>query len=424
MRVGDVLQRLSKNRVKVGAIAICLALGFASGLLLYSNHKDPMRLNLITWWVSPSESKALNRIVSAFQAAGGQLSVETASDALSVEKIENRMMEEGRSPGVAQFNISRQFDQLVEDGELRRLDAVASANGWTRVFPVYVQSIIRRNGHFYAVPLAIHNYGAIFYSKSVFQKSGITVAPNDIDELIADLRVVKSHGYIPLAVGQQDWELKTIFDTLLLGMTSKETFLRIYRDRDLALIASPELTRVLTYLGELRDLTQPSKKVATWDDATHLLMTNQAAVQFMGDWAEGEFIVKGLSAGKDFGCLPGLGPTPTAIIGGDVWVFPKSDDAMKLKAQDLLAEVATRPDVQLDFSREKGSIPARLDVDSSKLTLCQRRVAELVKDGNVIPNAEVYLSPDENHAIRAILARFWLHQLDVPGLQKALQNVL
>ena len=95
-----------------------------------------------------------------------------------------------------------------------------------------------------------------------------------------------------------------------------------------------------------------------------------------------------------------------------------------IKAQDLLAEVATAPDVQVNFARKKGSIPARLDVDTSSLNVCQKQLATLVKNGSVVPNPEVFLSPDESHAILAILVRFWHRQLDVVGTQKALVNAL
>ncbi|WP_158602069.1 ABC transporter substrate-binding protein [Pararobbsia silviterrae] len=404
-------------------LAVILVAGIAVGRVMLVPH-DAMSLNLVTWWTSPSEAGALNRIVSAFEASGGTLTVQSVQGALAAEQTTIRMMNEGHAPSVAQFNISRQFDLLVEDGQLRHIDAVADKNKWTTVFPVYVQSTIRRNGHFYAVPLAIHNYGAIFYSQAAFAKIGVATVPNTIDDLIADLRKMREQGVIPVAVGQSDWELKTIFDTVLLGVLGKDAFLKLYRDHDLALAGAPELTRVLTYVAALRDLTQPSPEIATWDDATRQVMDNQAGVQFMGDWADGEFIARGLSADKDFGCLPGLGATPTAIIGGDVWVFPKTDDPSTMRAQDALAEVATNPRVQVAFSRDKGSIPARMDVDAGQLDACQRRTTALVRRGDAVSNAEVFESPEESHAIRAVLMRFWHRELDVAGVQKALQNIL
>lgn len=420
------MKRLCTRRAAAGVVAALAVFGVAVGYTVSRYRHNESDLNLLTWWSSPSESAALSDIVDAFNASGGRLTVRIAPGALAAERTTMRSMREGHSPDVAQFNISRQFDQLVEDGQLRPLDAVANKNNWANVFPAYVQSIIRRNGHFYAVPLGIHNYSSIFFSWTVFKKSGVESPPGNIDELISDLRKTRNHGFVPVAVGPQDWEVKIIFDSLLLGVAGKERFLRLYRDHDVALASSPEVTRVLTYLSEIRDLAEPALQASTWSDATRQVISNRAAVQFMGDWAEGEFIAKGLSAGKDFGCLPGIGTgtVQTAMIGGDVWVFPKTDEPTKIEAQNLLAEVATDPTVQFEFSREKGSIPARLDVDTDRLSVCQQRFAARVRHDDVVPNADMYLSPDESHAIREVLMRFWRHQLDVAGTQKALQNVL
>jgi len=418
------MMRPSARRAAAAIFSALVVSGVVAGYIASQCRQNSRDLNLLTWWSSPSESAALSKIVAAYRASGGSLTVQIAPGALAAEQKTIQRMREGRAPGVAQFNISRQFDQLVEDGQLRRLDAVSSKHSWARVFPDYVQGIIRRSGHYYAVPLAIHNYGAIFFSWAVFRRSGVSTPPGDIEELIADLRKAQSHGFVPVAVGQQDWEIKTIFDTVLLGVAGKEPFLRLYRDHDLALVASPEFTRALTYLGEIRDLDNPALQPPTWSDATRMVINNDAAVQFMGDWADGEFIAKGLAPGRDFGCLPGIGATPTAMIGGDVWVFPKTDESAKISAQNLLAEVATDPTVQIAFSREKGSIPARLDANTDSLNVCQQRFAALARRNDIVPNAEMFLSPGESHAIRAILMRFWRRQLDVAATEKALQNVL
>ena len=45
-------------------------------------------------------------------------------------------------------------------------------------------------------------------------------------------------------------------------------------------------------------------------------------MQIMGDWAKGEFIAAGLTAGKEYGCaVVGQGGY---MMGGDVFVFPKT----------------------------------------------------------------------------------------------------
>ena len=56
------------------------------------------------------------------------------------------------------------------------------------------------------------------------------------------------------------------------------------------------------------------------------MITNQAAGQITGDWAQGEFQVVQEVAGKDYTCLPGLGLNTYLSTGGDAFYFPKLDD--------------------------------------------------------------------------------------------------
>ena len=71
--------------------------------------------------------------------------------------------------------------------------------------------------------------------------------------------------------------------------------------------------------------------VQDWNQATNLVITDQAAGQIMGDWAQGEFQVAQEVAGKDY--APGLGLNAYLSTGGDAFYFPKLDDDEKEAAQ-------------------------------------------------------------------------------------------
>ena len=87
-------------------------------------------------------------------------------------------------------------------------------------------------------------------------------------------------------------------------------------------------------------------------------------MQFMGDWAKGEFTAAGQTPGKDYGCTV-LGDHGIAyVMGGDVFAFPSPKDPARTKAQQLLARVLLEPATQIAFAQKKGSIPVRLDVDT------------------------------------------------------------
>jgi glucose/mannose transport system substrate-binding protein len=150
-----------------------------------------------------------------------------------------------------------------------------------------------------------------------------------------------------------------------------------------------------------------------------MLISGKAGVQFMGDWAKGEFTLAHQAPGKDYGCIAGFGPNSPYVIQGDVLVFPKTTNPDAIKAQKLLASVVTTPATQVAFSIRKGSIPIRTDVDASKLDLCaQQGVAIMKNKSRQLGNGEIYLTPDQNGALADILTAYWNRNIPVEKVQK------
>jgi len=148
-----------------------------------------------------------------------------------------------------------------------------------------------------------------------------------------------------------------------------DLYLKIYRDRDVNAVKSDAFKKVLAQFKRLHNYIDPGSPGRNWNDATALVISGKAGAQIMGDWAKGEFVAAKQSAGKDFGCFPGFGPHSPYLVAGDVFVFPKTDDANAVKAQKLLATVMTSPAAQVAFSAKKGSIPIRSDIDDSSLDM-------------------------------------------------------
>ena len=93
------------------------------------------------------------------------------------------------------------------------------------------------------------------------------------------------------------------------------------RDKDAEVARGPEYTRVFEAFGEARDLAD-GLDVQDWNQATNAVIEGTAGGQIMGDWAQGEFALAGLTAGEDYECLPGLGETAVLSTGGDCLLLP------------------------------------------------------------------------------------------------------
>ncbi len=383
------------------------------------------KAEVIHWWTSGGESAAVKQVAQAYRAAGGTW-IDTAiaggdqSRAVTLNRIVG-----GNPPTAAQFNTSRQFADLIEEDMLNNVDDIARKQGWDSTLPEPIVNVIKFKGHYYAVPLNIHMQAWIWYSKAAFQKAGIAREPATVPELFAALDKLKAAGIVPLAHGGQAWQETILFSSMLANLGGKDLYLRVLRDRDQNAIRSPAFRNVLLAFKRLQSYVDPASPGRNWNDATAMLIRGKAGVQIMGDWAKGEFLAAKQSPGQHFGCVPGLGQRAPYLIQGDVFVFPKTEDRGALQAQKLLASVASAPNTQLAFSKLKGSIPVRGDVDASQADLCAQKGMAIMKDRmRHVGVSEIYLSPDQNGAMQDVLTAYWNTGMPVEKAQQGIAAAL
>ncbi len=383
------------------------------------------RAEVIHWWTSGGESAAVKTLADAYRSAGGvwvDTAVALGEQARSVAI--NRIV--GGNPSTAaQFNTSKQFLDLVEQGMLNPIDEVATRDGWDKFLPETVIRAVKVKGHYYAAPVSIHMPAWIWTSKAAFKQAGIAAEPKNMEELFAALDKLKAAGLVPLAHGGQSWQDNIVFTAMLTNVGGRELYLKVLRDRDPSAIQSDAFKSVLLTFKRLQGYVDKGSPGRNWNDATAMLITGKAGVQFMGDWAKGEFSMANKEAGRDYGCIAGFGPNAPYIIQGDVLVFPKTNNPEQVKAQNLLATVITSPMTQVAFSAKKGSIPIRTDVDVSKLDICAQQGIAIMKDKTrQLGNGEIFLTPDQNGALSDILTNYWNRNIPVEKVQKDIAAAL
>jgi glucose/mannose transport system substrate-binding protein len=385
----------------------------------------PPKAEVIHWWTSGGESAAVKTLADAYRAAGGvwvDMAVALGEQARAVTI--NRLVG-GNPPTAAQFNTSRQYLDIVEQGLLNPVDDIAARDGWDKFLPEAVLGVVRVKGHYYAVPVTIHMPTWIWYSKAAFRQAGIAAEPKTMDELFVALDRLKAAGLIPLAHGGQSWQDNIAFTAVLTNLGGRELYLKVLRDRDPAAIQSDAFRNVLLTFKRLQGYVDKGSPGRNWNDATALLISGKAGIQFMGDWAKGEFTLANQVAGRDYGCIAGFGPNSPYIIQGDVLVFPKTNKPDAMRAQKLLASVVTQPATQVAFAIKKGSIPIRTDVDASKMDLCAQTGIAIMKDkSRQLGNGEVYLTPDQNGALADVLTAFWNRNIPVEKVQRDIVSAL
>ncbi|WP_370538422.1 ABC transporter substrate-binding protein [Ideonella sp.] len=400
-------------------------LAAAAFVALAANAAHAQKAEVIHWWTSGGESAAVKTLADAYNQAGGTWVDAAVAGADNARAAAINRIAGGNPPTAAQFNTSKQYHDVIDEGLLNDIDPVAAKEGWDKILPKPIIDSIKIKGHYYAVPVNIHNPTWFWYSKSALAKAGVAAEPKTVDEFFAALDKLKAAGLVPLALGGQSWQEWITFYSFVLHVGGRDAYLKFFRDHDVASVNSEPFRKAMTALKKLHGYVDAGSPGRNWNDATAMVISGKAGFQIMGDWAKGEFGAAGQTAGKEFGCFAGFGPSAPYMVAGDVFVFPKTTNKAQIDAQHKLATVFTSPATQVAFNNKKGSIPIRTDVDTGKMDVCAQAGVAAMKDASrQIANPDMLMTPDMVGAVQDVITKFWNSNQSVDDVVKALQGAI
>ena len=242
-----------------------------------------------------------------------------------------------------------------------------------------------------------------------------------------DAPKIKAAGIIPLALAGQPAQETLLFNSVLIGVAGKQAYRKLYVEKDANFALDPSVLKALKTFKELKPWIDDGSPGRVWNDATNMVISGKAAVQFNGDWAKGEFAAAGMTPGKEYGCDLAPGNQDAYVMAVDVFVFPrlgKADAASD--AQIMLAKTLVDPILQAQFSQVKGSVPIRNDVDVSGMDACIQLASSTLRNpDNQLPNFAMVLSDDTAGAVQDTITKFWNDKsVDVNTAAKMLASAL
>jgi glucose/mannose transport system substrate-binding protein len=381
---------------------------------------------VIHWWTSGGEAAAIKEFANMYNKAGGtwiDTPIAGGGGAAARTVILNRTMG-GDPPTAAQFNYSNQYREAIKEGLLSNIDELAKKENWDTALPESIKTSIKVDGHYYAVPVNLHMPHWVWYNKALLAKAGVTKEPANMDEIFAAMDKVKAAGAVPLALGGQGWQEAIMFRTVMLTVGGRDLWMKIYKNRDAATVNGPVFRKTLESYKKLKGYVDSGSPGRDWNLATGMVIQGKAGFQFMGDWAKGEFVAAGQTAGKEYGCILPAGNKSPYVIGGDVFVFPKSDKPGVKEAQMKMAAMMYSKEAQVAFNNKKGSIPIRTDVDLTKVDICSAAGVTALKEGRLLESQDQLMTPDANGAFDDAISKFWNSDQSVDDVLKAINSSL
>ncbi|KPC54667.1 ABC transporter substrate-binding protein [Amantichitinum ursilacus] len=383
-------------------------------------------LQVLHWWSSGGEAKAASALKAALQEKGDHWKdflIPGGADA-AITTL-NTMATAGALPDVAQSK-GPAIQYWAQRGLTADVDSVALRDHWDQTLPQVVQNVMKYQGHYVAAPVNVHRVNWLWVNQDLLNKVNAKT-PTTWDEFFATAAALKKAGITAVAYGQQPWQDATVFETVVLGVGGAEFYRKALVERDPAALKSPTMLKSLETWRRIKQYTDNNAAGRDWNLATSMVITGKAAMQFMGDWAKGEFLAAGKVPGKDFMCVPAPGTADSYTFNIDSFVFFKSHPEAA-KAQGDLAEILLSARFQQQFNLDKGSIPVKLGSDMSRFDACGKQSARDFeaddKKGTLVPSFahDMAVKASTKNAMVQVLTKFWTTDSMTPA-QAAAQLV-
>jgi glucose/mannose transport system substrate-binding protein len=361
-------------------IALAFVLTACGGGGQKANFSDPTdRLEVVSWWVSPSEHPAFEVLLNAFKA--GNPDVEVIDGAIAggggsnVQVALAARLRAGDPPDVWQTFLGSSLRAWVDAGRIADVSDVYEGTGLDQTLQQTLLDAATYRVKAWGVPTGSHRGNVLWFNQRVLRDAGVAApGPGYTPEAFGnDLAEVAASGRTPLCLGGKDRFTATeLFENTLLGVIGPNGWTRI-KDDEFDWRGS-QIREALTRFGQVVSRADPNAGGLTWDQAAKKLATGECAFLSMNDSVYGELVANRVTEGKDFGYVPYPGTTGAYLAIVDTFVVSAeaTDGVNAIKFLETIAD----PKTSLEFNKVKGSVPVRDDVDVSSLPAYQRQASE------------------------------------------------
>ncbi|MEM9319040.1 MAG: ABC transporter substrate-binding protein [Pseudomonadota bacterium] len=380
----------------------------AAALMTTTSIAQAEDVEVLHWWTSGGEAAALNVLREDLAGGGvGWTDMPVAggggSDAMTVLRAR---VTAGDPPTAVQM-LGFSIQDWAAEGALANLNDLAAEQGWDDVVPEALQAFSTFDGNWVAAPVNVHSTNWVWANTALMAELGLE-QPGSWDEFIAAMQAAQDAGYVALAHGGQAWQEATVFDSIAMGVGGPEFYQAAFVDLDPEALGGADMVEAFARMETLRGFVDDNFSGRDWNLATAMVINGEALFQIMGDWAKGEFVNAGLTAGEEFACFRVPGSEGTVTFNSDQFAM-FSVEGGAADAQTAMASAVMSPEFQIAFNIVKGSVPARTDVAADEFDACgQLGMAQLAEAGE---NGTLFGSMAHGHA-------------NPPSVQNAMYDVI
>ena len=386
---------------------------FVAAFILSVTNSLAGEVEVLHWWTSGGEAAAVQELQKMLQKEGHvwkDFAVAGGGGSAAMTTLKSRAV--GGNPPTAAQVKGPQIQDWAELGVLTNLDEVAKGEGWDDTVPKVVADIMKYQDGWVAVPVNVHRINWMWLNKSVFDKAGLAY-PKTWDEFFAAMETLKKAGVTPIAWGGQNWQEATVWETVVAGVGGNDFYKKALVEADMEALKSDTMVECFEVMKKMKQYTDPNAPGRDWNLATSMVIKGEAGVQFMGDWAKGEFTAAGKKPGEDYDAMPAPGTEDSFLFNVDSFIMFDVKDKDAKTAQAAMARLILSPEFQIVFNVNKGSIPVRSGIEEkpfdSIAVSSMGDFAATAESGGLMPSMahEMAVSPAIRGAMFDVVTNFY-----------------
>ncbi len=338
-------------------------------------------LEIFSWWAG-DEGPALEALLALYAEQHPNVEVinatVTGGAGTNAKAVLVTRMQGGDPPDSFQVHAGQELiGTWVVADRMEDLTFLFEEEGWLETMPADLIDLLSYDGGIYSVPVNIHRSNVMWYVPENLESWGVEV-PETWDDFLAACPTLEEAGVTPLVIGEA-WTVNHLWESVALGVLGADNWNALWSgDLD---PAGEEMVGVWDTFGAVLACSNISEDASSlsWQQATDEVINGNAAFNIMGDWAAGYMTTTlELEPGVGYGWAAAPGTEGVYMMLSDSFGLPQGapnrDNVIAWLS--LLGSV----DGQDAFNPLKGSVPARLDADTSNPDLYNAYLQDAAAD--------------------------------------------
>jgi len=323
--------------------------------------------DLMHLWLADIEAPALQVLRNAIESAGLEWHEHRVQgNFYGIRTTFSELVSLGVPPKAVFWIGGDELTFMVDAKVVRPISGQLTRGRLRKFLRPEILTQISHDGAYTSLPLVIHLQNVALVNKTILKLLNLDHF-NSWNQFIEAAPRIKDAGFIPLAMSDQHWQLRFLFQSMLSDGLSKDEFSDLLLAKRGDAWSRAQLLKAFKILLAVKPFANDDFLDLSWNEVIYKVRDGQAALTISGD-----FLAPSIRKIETVACtqVPGEKFVSWSF---DVLAFPTLKSPQERQIQDRAIMAMSNPEFLANFAIKKGGVPVIEKVNSQELDNCSAR---------------------------------------------------